>query len=114
MSELGDVIKHLEEHLTRNKAKAIIPVSHSGLALVVAAAKQRTKTKGFVFQHPYKFEEGQRVVKKSGYPFPGIVVVRFLTLKDTFERYVVDFTDANGDPTGLMHIFSWDQLEAAP
>lgn len=43
MSELDDVMKHLSEHLERHKGKSIIPVSRSGLEVVLAAAKERLK-----------------------------------------------------------------------
>lgn len=48
MSELAEVLKNLEDHLERNKAKGIIPVSRSGLELVVAAARVRQGDPGTV------------------------------------------------------------------
>jgi hypothetical protein len=66
----------------------------------------------------WKFEVGQRVRKKGGYPFPGIVEARFLLTQITgerVERYVVNQTvvmHRGIGPSGLGHIFSPDQLEA--
>ena len=62
----------------------------------------------------WRFAVGARVIKPNGYPFPGVVVARFMTLSGNNERYVVEFTDILGEPTGLLHIFDWAQLEAAP
>lgn len=66
----------------------------------------------------WKFEEGARVRKTGGYPFPGIIEVRFgLTqMNDTkVERYVVNFysirPDGTEGPVGLAHIFAPEQLE---
>lgn len=49
------------------------------------------------------------VRKKIGYPFPGMVVSSFRTLKNE-QRYVVEMI-LNGETTGLLHIFNEDQLE---
>ena len=69
----------------------------------------------------WKFEEGQRVRKVGGYPFPGVVEVRFHLHQldgSAVERYVVNMlvvTAANGiRPSGLGHIFSPEQLEVEP
>lgn len=65
-------------------------------------------------QMDWKFSEGQRVVKTSGYPFPGIVEVGFTitNAEKNPDRYVVNFVDQNGFgvPTGLLHIFHPSQL----
>src|SRR5262245_42533317 len=58
---------------------------------------------------------GDRVVKVSGYPFPGIL--RGVFMLSTGRRYIVEFTDQHGMPTGLAHIFNREQLardDAAP
>lgn len=59
----------------------------------------------------WKFRVGQRVVKVTGYPFPGIVVAAFTTCAGA-ERYVVEFwSEVTDEPSGLCHIFSPEQLE---
>lgn len=55
-----------------------------------------------------KFLIGDRVKKVKGYPFPGIVVAVFETLKDEI-RYVVECTVP--DVAGILHIYNGDQLE---
>lgn len=64
------------------------------------------------------FAKGQRVRKKGGYPFPGIVEAAFTATQvdgSIVERYVVNQTAVAVDgerPTGLLHIFSPEQLVA--
>ena len=60
-----------------------------------------------------QFFEGQHVIKREGYPFPGVVEVGFRTWGDKV-RYVVNFVDRDGlgTPTGLLHIFEPSQLAA--
>ena len=63
----------------------------------------------------WKFREGDHVVKRSGYPFLGIVEVAFTSTQmdgSTVHRYVVNLK-ALGKPTGLLHIFAPDQLALA-
>ena len=55
------------------------------------------------------FEVGTQVYKRSGYEFPGTVVSCFFTL-DENERYVVESLRT----PGMLHIFSPNQLVAAP
>lgn len=47
---------------------------------------------------------GDRVNKKKGYSFPGIVVSKFLTTEGN-TRYVVEMDDHH-----LLHIFNEEQL----
>ena len=59
-----------------------------------------------------RFSEGDAVHKPRGYKFPGIVVAEFLTLGGEL-RYVVElisFEDFRARESGLLHIFSGDQL----
>lgn len=56
----------------------------------------------------FKFDQWQPVRKVSGYPFPGIIVARFVT-QARHIRYVVECTALGVE--GCLHIFSEDQLE---
>lgn len=61
-----------------------------------------------------RFSEGDAVHKPRGYKFPGVVVAEFLTLGGEV-RYVVEminFEDFRARESGLLHIFSGDQLAA--
>lgn len=55
----------------------------------------------------FKFKVGQKVVKKTGYKFPGIIVCCYHTLSGK-ARYVVECTAE--DVAGCQHIFNADQL----
>jgi hypothetical protein len=65
----------------------------------------------------FKFTVGQRVRKKGGYPFPGVVEAAFTATQidgTVVDRYVVNQTAIAVDgerPTGLLHIFAPEQLE---
>jgi hypothetical protein len=65
----------------------------------------------------WRFSPGQRVRKKGGYPFPGVVEAVFTATQldgSTVERVVVNQTAIAVDgerPTGLLHIFAPEQLE---
>jgi len=54
-----------------------------------------------------EFEAGDRVRKRSGYKFPGVIVGRFQKL-DGSTRYVVECIAP--DCSGILHIFNADQL----
>lgn len=54
---------------------------------------------------------GHQVTKSKGYPFPGEVRAAFKTRAGLL-RYVIEATGA--DYAGMLHIFSPDQIEAAP
>jgi hypothetical protein len=54
------------------------------------------------------FEPGDKVQKRTGYAYPGIVLTRFRTILGLW-RYVVEADDP--DFKGMLHIFSADQLE---
>lgn len=51
---------------------------------------------------------GDRVKKKSGYPWPGIIVADFRTLSNE-RRLVVECTVP--EVRGALHIYSPEQLE---
>lgn len=53
------------------------------------------------------FELGDRVEKRRGYRYPGVVVARFRSL-DGCPRYVVEAD--HEDFRGMLHIFSPEQL----
>jgi len=60
------------------------------------------------------FGEGDAVHKPRGYKFPGIVLKPFRTMAGDL-RYVVEMIRFEGPrqlarPSGLLHIFSGDQL----
>lgn len=55
-----------------------------------------------------RFHEEDRVRKRSGYRFPGVVAAVFLNRKGEV-RYVVEATDP--DFEGMLHIFNEEQLE---
>jgi hypothetical protein len=57
-----------------------------------------------------RFVANDRVQKARGYRYPGVVVSRFLTLSGQV-RYVVKAL--HPDFTGMLHIFSDEQLEPA-
>ena len=57
-----------------------------------------------------RWQVGDKVRKKIGYKWPGIIVAVFLTL-DGKERVVVECTVA--EVAGALHIYSPDQLEGA-
>ncbi len=54
-----------------------------------------------------EFAPGERVHKKSGYKFPGVVVSRFKKTNGS-TRYVVECTAP--DCEGVLHIFNPDQI----
>lgn len=56
------------------------------------------------------FFVGDRVVKRAGYDFPGIVVAVFNTLAGK-ERFVVEYVHQGEPPTGMLHIFNAEQLD---
>ena len=56
---------------------------------------------------PSAFEVGDRVEKRRGYKYPGVVVAVFTKL-DGQTRYVVESTVF--ETRGMLHIFSFDQL----
>jgi hypothetical protein len=60
-----------------------------------------------VIPNPLQFEPGQEVVKVAGYPFRGVVVAAFNTLKGE-DRYAVECTVPGCE--GLLHIFNASQL----
>lgn len=57
------------------------------------------------------FKVGDRVQKISGYSWPGVVVSCFSNLAGN-RRYVVECTVP--EVAGALHIYSADQLRAAP
>ena len=57
------------------------------------------------------FARGDRVEKRSGYRFPGIVRAAFTTISGEW-RYVVEAD--NDDFAGMLHIYSASQLILAP
>ena len=54
------------------------------------------------------FEVGDKVKKKKGYSFSGIVVSRYTTLKEEL-RFVVECTVVGA--AGMQHIYSANDLE---
>jgi len=61
-----------------------------------------------------RFSEGDAVHKPRGYKFPGMVLAVFRTMQGDI-RYVVEMIAFEGmpplaRPSGLLHIFSGDQL----
>lgn len=61
--------------------------------------------------HLHTFRVGDRVRKRRGYSFPGIVVAVFKNLNDHY-RVVVECTAIGVE--GCLHIYAPDQLEADP
>src|SRR5688500_11262043 len=65
-----------------------------------------------------KFAAGQRVRRRGGYPFPGVVEAACQAIQidgTVVDRYVVNQTVIAVDgerPSGLLHIFAPEQLEA--
>lgn len=55
-----------------------------------------------------RFRQWDKVRKRSGYQFPGVVVSVFMTLSGQ-ERYVVECVVPG--VAGILHIFNGDQLE---
>lgn len=53
------------------------------------------------------FEVGDKVQKKAGYKWPGVVISKFWTLDDKL-RYVVECTVP--EVQGALHIYSPEQL----
>lgn len=62
-------------------------------------------------EYLYSFGIGDRVQKRTGYPFPGIVVAVFETTRREV-RYVIECTAP--DVEGCLHIFSAWQLKETP
>ena len=60
-----------------------------------------------------RFNVTQKVRKLHGYAFDGTVRSSFRTGAGQL-RYVVELDTANGDPSGLLHIFGHDQLGRRP
>lgn len=58
-------------------------------------------------QNSWPFEVGDKVQKKIGYKWPGVIVSRFYTL-DKKLRYVVECTVS--EVQGALHIYSHEQL----
>jgi hypothetical protein len=56
-------------------------------------------------------KSGDRVQKKRGYKWPGVIVAKFETLSGEV-RVVVECTAP--DAAGALHIFNLDQLEPTP
>jgi len=59
-----------------------------------------------------RFSEGDAVHKPRGYKFPGVVLSEFRTMAGDI-RYVVelvDFETGLARPSGLLHVFSGEQL----
>ena len=57
-----------------------------------------------------KFAIGDKVSKPKGYPWPGVVVAVFHTMR-VERRYCVERVSPDGTPEGCIHIFSETQLE---
>ena len=57
---------------------------------------------------PFKFDVGDFVEKRSGYPWPGVVVSRFHTTEG-HARYVVECTVR--EVYGALHIYNGNQLQ---
>lgn len=57
---------------------------------------------------PGEFKVGDRVEKREGYLYPGVVVAVFKTAAGK-ARYVVECTAPQC--AGMLHIFSWDNLK---
>jgi hypothetical protein len=55
-----------------------------------------------------KFDVDDKVRKKSGYEFPGVIVSKFEKLDGSI-RYVVESTVTEVE--GILHIYSADDLE---
>lgn len=55
------------------------------------------------------FKRGDLVQKRSGYRYPGVVLVAYYTLNNQI-RYVVE-ADPQSGFAGMQHIFNEEQLE---
>jgi hypothetical protein len=88
----------------------VIEMSHDGFS--VEAIMHQTKAgKRDVQQFLHTFLVGQRVKKKHGYPWPGIVVAVFKT-RGGHTRIVVECRVPEVE--GALHIFSPENLEHMP
>ena len=56
------------------------------------------------------FNVGDKVDKKCGYMYPGVVLSKFKTLNGEI-RYVVELYHESGLGRGMLHIFNGEQLK---